>query len=197
VYSISHRATALVPRGFSLASHTPTHKSGFSPRGMLFLCAATILATTPSAHAQTAPCGLSSIAYKSELVYPPIAKLAHIEGIAVLMVRFDSNGSVDNISELSGNRILLNAAATFARGASVNAYSGPRECPIIITFRLTGPGDRECDSTNDIKKPPPPSERIDLQHVLITAENICLYVIRDPSPMREHHFFFHRWYSKS
>jgi len=102
---------------------------------MLFACAASIFGIVPSIQAQAPPCGITSIVYANELVYPPIAKLAHIDGTVILMVRFSLDGRVENITELSNSNLMLhNAATAFVKSAQANEFSGPRECPIAINF---------------------------------------------------------------
>jgi len=145
------------PQSFSLGPHTPTPKPGLSPRGMLFLCAATILAATPSAHAQTAPCGLTSMTETVVPHYPPIARMAQIQDNVVLMVIFAQSGKVESLRVITGNPVVQAAAIAFVQGWQANAFTGPRECPIVIRFRL----DR--DST-DLDAH---AVRSDLQHVAL------------------------------
>jgi hypothetical protein len=185
-----------ISRSFSLGSHNRNHAWGFSPWGMLFVCAASVLGVAPPVQAQTATCGLTSIAYKNELVYPPIAKVAHIEGTVILMVRFEPDGNVEHITKLSGQLMLQNAAASFLKDAQANEYSGPRECPLVVTFHLVGPTDRECSASDEQKPAPATPEIIDPQHISISRQDSCISVDRDPSPFLIHHFLFLHWYSK-
>ena len=81
--------------------------------------------------------------------------------------------------------------------AHANEYSGPRECPIVITFRLSGPAPRMCDSTENENEAWQLLERADVQHVSITKKTACLETESDPLPIQEHRFPFHRRYSKT
>jgi len=151
------RATTRVPRGFSLGSHRLSKDPGFSPGGMLFICAASILAITSPARAQTAPCGLTSMTETAIPHYPPIARIAQVQDDVVLMVAFAQSGKVEHLRVISGNVILQAAAIAYVEGWKANTFTGPRECPIVIRFRL----DR--DST-DLDAH---AVRSDLQHVAL------------------------------
>ena len=178
-----------VPRGFSLGSHRPTHKLGFSPWGMLFSCAVIIFSTTASVCAQTAPCGLTSVRETNALNYPPLMKVAHVQGTVVLLATFDRDGNVTQIKPISGPGMfkgvfgmLKNAATDFVQGWHANAFTGPRECPVVVKFELS--------DTHTCETPPEPAipyERIDLQHVTLRARVVPLC---DPGAVitRKHRF---------
>lgn len=118
-----------------------------------------------AAHAQTAPCGLTSITESTAPVYPPIARIAHLNGAVILMVRFNLDGTVQTIHDLSGNPMLALAATNFVKSWQANPYKGPRECPIVIKFELTA---GTCAAT--LSDPVAPLSRIDLQHVIVRAK---------------------------
>lgn len=115
----------------------------------------------PAAHAQDAPCGISSIHESTQLAYPPIAKAAHVEGVVIYLARFSPIGDVESLRILSGPVMLQYAATEFLKGWKVNPYSGPRECPIVIRF-VHG---------SESEHPKTLVTRIDFQHVLITSES--------------------------
>ena len=117
-----------------------------------------------AAHAQAPPCGLTSITEGSAPIYPPIAKIAYVEGDVILMVRFARSGTVEAVHELSGPPMLRIPATTFVKTWQANPYTGPRECPIVIKFELTT---GTCD--NRPSEPMAPISRIDVQHVVIRA----------------------------
>lgn len=174
---------APVPRSFSLGSHIPANKPGFSSRVMLFVCASITLAVTPSTHAQTTPCGLTSMTEAAAPQYPPIAKVAHVEGTVILMARFSSSGNVEHITELSGPALLRKASVASVKTWQANEYSGPRECPIVLNFQLSYGADM-CDIPPE---PPVPYERIDPQHVTVRGRMVALC---DPGAVitRKHRF---------
>jgi hypothetical protein len=163
---------------------------------MLLVCAASIFCVIPPANAQPPACGLTSVAYTNHLIYLPIAIAAHIDGTVILMVRFKPDGDVQHIAALSGNLILQNASIAFVKNAKANEYSGPRECPVVISFYLTGPTARECDPTDEKMPVPPQPENTDPQHISISRKNVCVTVERDPSSFLIHHFLFLHWSSK-
>jgi hypothetical protein len=156
-----------VSRGFSLGPHTPTPKPGFSSWATLFVCAASILMIIPPAHAQSAPCGLTSIRETKPLNYPPIWKIAHVQGTVVLLATFDRKGNVTQVKPVSGPDMfkgavvaLSKAAIEFVQGWKANSFSGPRECPIAIDFVIG----------RETENPTTTITRIDLQHVKIVSE---------------------------
>jgi hypothetical protein len=130
---------------------------------MLLVCAAIIFPITASAYAQTAPCGLTSMTEATAPQYPPIAKMAQISGPAILLVRFAPTGEVDHITEISGPPMLLNAATSSVKTWHANAFTGPRECPIVVSFQLSH-GTDSCDIPPE---PAVPYERVDPQHVIL------------------------------
>jgi hypothetical protein len=159
---------------------------------LLFLASRSLL------HAQSAPCGLTSMTEASQLIYPPIARAAHVSGDVILLTRFDTDGAPVHIAVVSGPPMLQGAALNFVKGWRANGYSGPRECPIVVTFRFVGAPSAECGTPEDeSQQPSQPTRRVDLQHFTIGSHNPCFTVIRDPAPMRAHNFLGHRWYSKS
>jgi hypothetical protein len=146
----------------------------------LILIAAAL--TLSAAHAQVPACGITSMTETAAPIYPPIPKVAHIEGPVILMVRFSPNGTVERITTLSGAPMLLNAAFSFVNGWRANEYTGPRECPIVITFELT-PGSCELGPvpttpTPPVAPPPPAYSHIDMQHVTVRATG---FVTCDPA----------------
>jgi hypothetical protein len=71
------------------------------------------------------PCGLRSMTDTTPLLYPPIARAAHVEGIVILMVAFKLNGEVQNIDVLSGHQLLRGSASAYVQGLRANQYGGP------------------------------------------------------------------------
>jgi TonB family protein len=143
-------------------SHSPiAAKIGTALRATAFFALAS---TVPAAYAQPAPCGLTSIQESTQLNYPPIAKAAHVEGSVVLLATFDRDGTVSRVKIVSAplllDQLMGRVAADFVRGWKANAFSGPRECPISISFSI-GP---------DNDHPKTSLTRSDLQHIRITSE---------------------------
>jgi len=116
------------------------------------------------ARAQAAPCGLTSITEVSALTYPPIAKAAHLEGNIILLATFDRDGTVTS-TKLVGppsniSRFLGEFASNYVKGWRANPYSGPRQCPVVVSFVLG----------HQSENPKTFFVRTDPQHVQITAE---------------------------
>ena len=143
---------------------------GIARSATAFFCATTILS---AAHAQSASCGLTSFQESTPLIYPPIAKAAHVTGTVVLLAAFDLTGKVTSIRALSGPLMLQGAAINYVKNWQANSFTGPRECPVSVTYRVVGV-EAECGSKDDHSKLPIDSfKRIDVQHVVITRGVGC------------------------
>ena len=117
---------------------------------------ALLLSVSGSCIAQE-PCGLRKMSETTAPAYPPIAKAAHVEGNVIMLVNFKTSGEVEKIEVVSGPKFLLSAATNYVQGWQANEYTGPRTCPIVVSFRLH----RHGDTTT------PPVVRQDLQHVTL------------------------------
>jgi Gram-negative bacterial TonB protein C-terminal len=91
--------------------------------------------------------------------YPPIARAAHVEGVVVMLVTFKLNGEADKIDVVNGPKMLQTAASNYVQGWRANEFTGPRTCPIAITFHLL----REKDQAV------PGFVRTDVQHVTLNS----------------------------
>jgi Gram-negative bacterial TonB protein C-terminal len=107
--------------------------------------------------AQQERCGLSKMTESTTPLYPPIAKAAHVEGDVVMLVSFKLSGEVEKVDAVSGPEMLRPEATNYVKGWHANEYTGPRTCPIVVSFRLH----RHGDTTT------PPVVRQDLQHVTL------------------------------
>jgi TonB family protein len=128
-----------------------------------------LLSLSSACIAQQGACGLSKMTEAATPVYPPIAKAAHVEGNVILLVTFKTTGEVEKIDIASGPKLLERAATDYVKGWRANEYSGPRTCPIVITFHLLG----------EKEKTTPSVVRQDLQHVTLNSITPILY--SDPS----------------
>lgn len=145
------------------------------------------------AHSQQpiAPCGLASVTPGVELVYLPIAKAAHVQGTVILMTRFNTDGSVDATRTLSGPAMLEKAAVSFVNSWHMNAYGGPRECPIVIKFDA------------DVWEPTCDYEHLHHEVVWVDPQHVTardqFVMICDPGATITptcRHFLFFRWCPK-
>jgi TonB family protein len=118
---------------------------------LLFLSSACI--------AQQGACGLNKMTEAATPAYPPIAKAAHVEGTVILLVTFKTTGEVETVDIASGPKLLERAATDYVKTWRANEYSGPRTCPIVITFHIL----------REQEKIAPGFVRQDLQHVTLNA----------------------------
>jgi protein TonB len=91
--------------------------SGNGVTGGLFAGMGTAPPVVPRAVAKpTGPIKVSSgtvagnIISKPEPVYPAIAKAAHVQGAVILHAIISKDGTIENLSVISGNGMLVNAA---------------------------------------------------------------------------------------
>ena len=112
--------------------------------------------------AQKNDCDLHTVSDSTTPYYPPIARAAHVDGIVIMIVTFERDGSVENTSILSGPKLLQQSAVDYVKGWKANEYSGIRNCPIVINYLLDKPG-----AENQM-------ERVDSQHVNVYGKTVCL-----------------------
>jgi Gram-negative bacterial TonB protein C-terminal len=132
-----------------------------TPFAIFFL----LLSVSGPCIAQQEPCGLRKMTEAKAPVYPPIARAAHVEGNVVMLVNFKISGEVEKIDVVSGPELLKIAATNYVQGWHTNQYTGPRTCPIVVSFRLHMEGDTTI----------PPVVRQDLQHVTLNASVLPVY----------------------
>jgi hypothetical protein len=132
-----------------------------------------LLALSATSIAQEAPCGLRSVTDTTPLLYPLIARAAHVEGAVIFLVSFGQTGEVQNISVLSGHQLLESSASAYVRGLHANEYGGSRICPIVINYSL-----------EPIGVDPRPIKKSDLQHVTVYGAQAVLYGTNDPASKR-------------
>lgn len=123
-----------------------------------------VLSTT-AAFAQPNTCGgLTLVIDGAQPVYPPIARAAHVTGMVIMLVSFKTTGEADTVQIVSGPPMLRQAATDYVKSWKANTYSGPRTCPIVITFNL----DKGDGSPQSLV-------RSDPQHVAINSYAPVLY----------------------
>lgn len=77
-------------------------------------------------------------------VFPPIAVMAHENGVVVVEALVGKSGDVEKVNVISGPRMEQAAAADAARGWSfrpmmVGSRAVPYELQLVFNFRTTGP----------------------------------------------------------
>ena len=112
---------------------------------------------------------------QSQLVYPPIARAAHIDGMVILLVRFELSGVSAEVKVLSGPPMLQAAAVDFVKSWRANEYTGPRECPIVVSFKFVEAGSIDKEVRSNQQAALSKITRSDLQHVTITTHPVVLY----------------------
>ncbi len=99
------------------------------------------------AWAQEPPCGLRTVTETIPLVYPAIARAAHVSGVVIVRATFTPQGAVSGAEVWVGPEMLRANSLAFVKGWHVNTYGGSRSCPIVIRFQLdeTPPTDVRSD----------------------------------------------------
>ena len=113
-------------------------------------------------HAHQEPCGLRTMTESTTLIYPPIAKAAHVYGEVITLTTFKTDGTVEKVDVISGPEMLRAVATDYIKSWRANEYTGPRTCPVVIQFLLTD------------DPPASPAVRVDLQHVTAYGQPVCL-----------------------
>jgi len=122
------------------------------------------------AQAPVAPCGLTSVTPGAELLYPPIARAAHVSGTVVVLSTFDQTGKMIAAKVFSGPEMLRYSTVEYLKHLRANEFTGPRECAVAVTFRIIGVP-HECKGEE-----PRPSQKTtitDPQHIVIEYPSLC------------------------
>ena len=120
-----------------------------------------LLVLSATSFAQQPPCGLTSVKETAPLLYPPIAKAAHVGGTVIFLVAFKQSGEVENTEVLSGPKMLQAPASIYINGLRVNEYGGPRTCPMVVRYVIQ----QDDADLHPVKRP-------DYQHVIITQSRL-------------------------
>lgn len=131
------------------------------------LCAANV----PASCVGQGICGITSVAPGVPLIYPPIARAAHVTGRVALMASFARDGSVSSLRTLYGPEMLRKTSEEYVAGWRVNAWGGSRECPVIVEFKLYE------DVTCEAQRHAPVVTQLDSIHHEIVSD---AYMICDP-----------------
>jgi hypothetical protein len=112
------------------------------------------------------PCGLNTMRESAVATYLPLARAAHVQGVVVMIAEFGTDGAVTKIRVLNGPEMLQSGAVDFVKSWRANTYTGPRTCPVVVTYTLGSSSQTS-------------GKRIDPQHyTVVGAEPPCLC---DPS----------------
>jgi hypothetical protein len=106
---------------------------------MKALFAVASIAFCQLAFAQTRWCSITGKAKDNSLVYPPIARAAHIDGIVIGRLHFATNGKVENFQVVSGPPILANSVTDQIKLWTVQTNAqGTEPCQslFVVTFAI-------------------------------------------------------------
>jgi hypothetical protein len=138
----------------------------------------------PLAKAQIRWCTITGKSETDKLIYTPIARAAHIEGVVIQRINFTSAGKVLSLEPVSGHAVLANAAAQQLSTWHLQTdAAGDQDCQsiVVIKYRL------EVNDPPSIKKNSPTPGMLQIS---IDATPI---VLSDPSGTitgrRRFHFF--------
>jgi hypothetical protein len=166
----------------SSPARTPIHKpnplSTFRLEASIMKTFVLLLWLSATGFAQEPACGLKSIKETTPLVYPPIAKAAHVEGLVIFLVSFKLSGDVESVQLLSGPKLLQSSATLYVKGLRANEYGGSRTCPMVVRYVL------QADGTE-----PHPIDRTDVQHVTVYASNAIFIGTNDPAGKKIRHWW--------
>jgi len=129
-------------------------------------------------------CDLGQVTDTTPLIYPPIARAAHVYGTIILRVSFQTTGEPDHIEVVSGPKMLQESATEYVKGWKAGPYTGPRTCPIIITYLFDG-----SVSQYQVKV----VKHISVQHVEIRTYPPVPLIGEDSTSGRWASFKYHLW----
>jgi len=111
-------------------------------------------------------------------VYPQMAKIAAISGDVSLKVSVHPDGSIEFVTALSGDRMLVQAAVESANRSQFECRgcSGSTEKPLLYSFQLSNvPADPCCCTAGHESSTPTTTQATESEgHVTITAPPLCV-----------------------
>ena len=95
-----------------------------------------ILICQSAAAADLRWCTITSKRDADTLVYPPIARVAHVEGIVIQRINFTSAGKVLSVESISGPQMLATSTADQLRTWHLQTdATGDQDCQSIVLVR--------------------------------------------------------------
>lgn len=130
----------------------------------VFLLVVAITSSYPL-EAQTRWCSIVGTAKTDKLLYPPIARVAHISGTVVGRLRFTTNGKVENFEVVSGPVMLSRAISDQVKSWTVQtSATGAEDCQTLFVVNFTI-GD---------ETPIQPTRHLGLYQVSVHAESVII-----------------------
>jgi hypothetical protein len=119
-------------------------------------------------------CTITSKRDIDTLVYPPIAKAAHLQGVVILRVNFFPTGSVTNVESVSGPQMLVDSTSERLRTWQFHTDAvGDQPCQSLVVVRyriLPEDYDPQTESTSKGQSHPP----IGIYQISVDAYTIVL-----------------------
>jgi hypothetical protein len=138
----------------------------------------------PLASAQTRWCTITGKSETDKLIYPPIARAAHIEGIVIQRINFTSAGKVLSLEPISGPPLLADLAEKQLKTWHLQTDAvGDQDCQsiVVIKYHL------------DVNNPPSIEKNSPTPGMLQISIDATPIVLSDPSgtitQKRRFHFF--------
>jgi len=101
---------------------------------MVIFCILTPAFLAPRAHAQKSDKVSRKLVYKENPGYPITLREAHIGGIVRLEIVISAKGSVDSVSPLGGNPVLVEAASAAVRKWKYAPADNESKTQVEFTF---------------------------------------------------------------
>jgi hypothetical protein len=146
-------------------------------RALMVMGAAFLVLLPKLCMAETRWCSIGK-ANTDTLIYPPVARVAHITGVVISRITFLPSGRVIAVDEISGPLFIAKNVSEQIKKWTVRTDArGEEPCQALLVagFQI---GDAE--SNEPKAKPVPPS----IYRMEITAHPVVLFVQSDPSPQR-------------
>jgi hypothetical protein len=134
---------------------------------VLLLCA--IIAIGSSCSAQTRWCSITGKAKSDNILYPPIARAAHMSGTVVSRVTYSPTGKVIGLETIFGNPLIAKSANGQMKSWTIRTDAlGAELCQSLIVLNFVI---GETESVEQIANTPPTITRIDVQtHPLVLSD---------------------------
>ena len=107
------------------------------------------LAITAVSQAETRWCPILGLGPSDTMRYPPIARAAHVYGVVIGRIQFQTSGAVTGFEVVSGPPIFLRNVTEQVRAwRIVTSATGPEQCQglAIFKFYLDAPGSSQSES---------------------------------------------------
>jgi hypothetical protein len=139
--------------------------------------------------ADTRWCTITSKRDTDTLVYPPIAKAAHLQGVVILRVNFSTTGSVSSVESISGPQMLVDSTSERLKAWQLHTNAiGDQPCQslVVVKYRVL-PESYDLQTESPSKEQPHPPAGI--YQIWIDAYTIILTEDLPPTLTRKRHLW--------